>query len=449
MQPGGTRPYVGGYPDEFVEEFGAEDGDAALHNPAVWGENGDRLHSSDVFNAGHGTATSLVGDVMRDDYQTVVTDIEHKVPQFGTAADEATTASDENTSAKMRKLALAAKLSKLGLPIPDRYAEWRAYGILLALFIGDWALIAVGFQVLGLSDEPWIPGLTMTDDLHLAALASVMTLVVLAHVTGVKLRRIEHQLDRRRTTVDELERAKLPRASRFESVVAIVLYLVASTAVMAIGLIRIDYLLTAGVSVNAVPFAIIQIAVLTAAVVVAFVFAHPYAKEWKATEATEAKAAKKEESKIAVLDQCTGSLNADIDLLGSIVARSGHHVGADESNVIRQGSLYARRATLAQPETTPEVIFPAQLPAPKHLEGDELLETLTGITPLPEFVKVTTDEFRAHHAANQAKVRAVAALLEKAELMEAFDEDALDELEIVRPVAPLVAVAKVDEEDAA
>lgn len=449
LQTAATRPYVGGYSDPAIEDFGVEDGEAALNDPSTWGEENSRPTSIEVFDDAHETQTHLVGDAMRADVQTIATDIVQKVPLHSTAAANATTASDESTSAQIRRLALEGKLVKLGLATPDQLAFLKSAGILLALFIGDWALIAVSFQTLGLSDQPWLPGFAVTDDLHLAALASVVTLVILAHGTGSKLRHLAHGARLRRRITDVEEREKLPRVSVLDIVLASIFFGFAAAAVIGIGVVRIDYLLTSGLPVSAAPFLLIQAAVLVAAVVVAYEFTHPLGREWKSSTAAVTKSGKHVQHCIDALDRSTGSLNADIELLDATVARAGHHVGADESNTIRQSWLYVRRATLSQPETTTEVLFPEQLPAPAHLEGDELLEELTGITSLPKFVRVTTEAFHKHHAENQAAVRAVAALLERVELSDAFDADDVAGLEIARPVAPLVAVAKTDEEDAA
>src|SRR6202022_3598082 len=59
-------------------------------------------------------------------------------------------------------------------------------------------LVSASFQVFGLSDQPAIPGVGLTDDLHITAYASVTALLVLAHLVGHNLKLIEHDLERRR-----------------------------------------------------------------------------------------------------------------------------------------------------------------------------------------------------------------------------------------------------------
>jgi hypothetical protein len=97
-------------------------------------------------------------------------------------------------------------------------------------------------------------------------------------------------------------------------------------------------------------------------------------KAWKAEE--------------TAFNRLVGSVNAKIDLLDTLLAQAGHHVGISASDVRRQASLYARRVILSQPEPVVGKVFPVELPTPV---GEKLRQFLIGIAAVPAFEKLATD----------------------------------------------------------
>jgi hypothetical protein len=122
--------------------------------------------------------------------QEVVEQIENDVPVALHAKQTALDSLGTWRSACIALLILHHTITSSGLPVPGKRPLWHLALPLFVLFVGDWAIVTVAFQVFGLSDKPWVPGLGFTDDLHLAALTSVFVLIFLSHGAGDKLRRV-------------------------------------------------------------------------------------------------------------------------------------------------------------------------------------------------------------------------------------------------------------------
>lgn len=379
--------YPSGYSDADVERFASEDGNASVHDPAMWGAN-TSPRIVDVLNAGHDSTVSLIAHRLREDSQEIVQRIEAAVPQARTAEQATLTALDTERAASIALLMLRYTITGAGLALPSKQAWWRLAVPLFLLFVGDWAIVTVAFQVFGLSDRPWLPGVGFTDDLHLAALTSVLLLVFLAHGAGDKLRRVAHTCERRRLVRDQEVRNTLPRPSLIDLAIIVVCLLVALWVLVGLGTIRANYLLTQGIPAETTPFLALQIGVLTAALYLSFRHAHSYAEEWTETERRLLETRRSRAEAQHAFDTLVGSINADIDLLDAFLAQAGHHAQVDESNVRRQASLYVRRDILSQPEPTEEQLFPDALPAPTSAEPDGLTARLLGVTAMPTFSKL-------------------------------------------------------------
>ena len=407
------RDYVGGYNDDVVEEMAREDGEASVHSSA-WGEN-VRPHSLEVINHAHDAQVHLVGHDLRAQVQDVVARLRHGLPAHAVARNTATQAVDSWKLAQMRLHVLTHRILSAGMALPVRRDFWKSLGILAVLFLGEWGLIAVGYQLLGLSDHALIPGVQFSDDLHLAALATVTLLVLLAHGAGVKLRRVEHDFEARRQARARGDGDSVPGPSILDIALMVAFLGVALAALVGVGIVRIDYLATAGIAAQAGPFLAIQIGILVAALFSAYHFTHPYERQWHAQETEASRTAAALDGSLDALVNLTGSVNADVALVDALVAQAGHHVEVDEANARRQVSLYARGEILAQPEIISERLLPEPLPAPNQLDGEDLLETLIGVTPRPYTLEVAMDDVVAHHEAAIREVRELAERLNEIE----------------------------------
>lgn len=390
LSVGFGRQYPGGYADDDVESFAHEDGQAAVHNPSRFGEN-THPHSIDVLNAGHGNNASLIAHRYRDDVQQAVGELDAEIPKARSAEQAAHTTLEDKRRAEMSKLRLRHRIEMEGLELPSlRSLIWIIAGIGF-LFLGETGLVAASFQIFGLADKPAIPGVGLTDDLHITAYASVTALLVLAHVVGHNLRLIAHDVERRRLAIDAEARAKLPGLSRLHLALIGVSLVMAVLALDALASVRVDYLRTQGQHVQSLPFLAIQVGIFAAAAFLVYLHTHPYGRRWAKQLRDTRRIEKAWKTEETGFNELVGSINAKIDLLDTMLAQAGHHVGVSGSDVGRQASLYARRVVLSQPEPTVAKLFPVQLPTATMPVGGELKQFLIGIATVPAFEKLSND----------------------------------------------------------
>ena len=390
MSISGGRLYPGGYSDEDIEAFAVEDGQAAVHNPSRFGEN-THPHAIDIVNAGHDSNAGLIAYAYRDAVQTTSSELEFDVPKAKSAEQNAYAALEMWRRSQIGLMRLRHELESRGLPVPSARSMWWLIGGIVLLFGGETALISVGYQVFGLSDKPFIPLVSATDELHLAAYASVTALLIAAHVAGHKLRLISHDVEQRRLAVTDDAKAKLPKPSTFGGALIGVCIIGAGVILGGLSAIRADYLREQGVNAQSLPFVAIQVGIFAAAVFLSYTHAHPYGKQWAAQFREATNAEKTWKSAETILNDIVGAVNTNIDLCETLLAQAGHHVGISASDARRQASMYVRRTILSQPEPTLGRLFPSELPQPTTRSGLELGQYLVGITSVPVFEKFSTD----------------------------------------------------------
>jgi hypothetical protein len=382
------RQYPGGYADDDVEAFALEDGQAAVHNPSRFGEN-THPHSIDVLNASHGNNAGMVAHQYRDDVQRTVDQLDVEIPKARSAEQAAHTALEDKHRTEVSKLRFRHRLEMEGLELPSlRSLVWVIAGIGL-LFLGETGLVSASFQIFGLADKPAIPGIGLTDDLHITAYASVTALLVLAHMVGHNLRLIQHEVERRQAIAEA--KSKLSRVVWFHLALIGVCLVIAMLALDALATVRVDYLRAQGKHVQSLPFLVIQVGIFAAAAFLVYMHTHPHRRRWAKHLWDTRRTEKVWRTEQTVFNELVGSVNANIDLLDCLLAQAGHHVGVSESDIRRQASLYARRVILSQPEPTMERLFPAQLPTATTRDGDELKRFLIGTAPVPPFEKLSND----------------------------------------------------------
>jgi hypothetical protein len=214
---------------------------------------------------------------------------------------------------------------------------------------------------------------------------------VLAHVVGHNLRLIEHDVERRRRAINAEAKSKLPDVSWFHLALIGVCLVLAVLALNALATVRVDYLRAQGKHVQSLPFLAIQIGIFAAAAFLVYLHTHLHGRRWVKQLWDTWRAEKVWRTEETVFNELVGSINGKIDLLDTLLAQAGHHVGVSESDALRQTSLYARRVILSQPEPTVERLFAAQLPTATTRDGDELKRFLIGIAPVPMFEKLSND----------------------------------------------------------
>jgi hypothetical protein len=344
-----------------------------------------------VLNAAHDTNAGLIAHQYRDDVQRTVDQLDAEIPKARSTEQAAQTALEDTRRANVSKLRLRHSIEIEGLELPSlRSLIWIIAGIGL-LFLGETGLVSASFQIFGLADKPAIPGIGLTDDLHITAYASVTALLVLAHIVGHNLRLIEHDVERRRCAIDTETKAKLPGVSWFHLALIGVCLVIALLALDALATVRVDYLRAQGKHVQSLPFLAIQIGIFAAAAFLVYLHTHPHGRRWVKQLWDTRRAEKVWRTEETVFNELVGSINGKIDLLDTLLAQAGHHVGISGSDVRRQASLHARRVILSQPEATVERLFAPQLPAATTHDSDELKRFLIGIAPVPVFEKLSND----------------------------------------------------------
>jgi hypothetical protein len=447
FQTSRSRDYTTGQTDATVESIAAEDGNAGISNPDLSGEN-THPHALDILTHGHGAATGVIGHGARGDLQEVADGLEASEPKVKTAESNTLRAVDSFGSAQKKQIVLAHEILSVGLSLPTRRAFWQWLGCLVLLFVGDWSLIAVGLQIFGLSNRPWISGVGFTDDLHLAALSSVALLVLLGHGAGDKLRRIAHALERRRLAPKE-ERQYLPSPSAFDAVACLACVVAALYALNGLSVIRTEYLASQGTPSNAGAFLALQLGILAAAVYVSYAHANPFAKQWASQVEISTKAESNEQASVQHHDDIVGIFNADVDRLDTIVAQAGHHVDTDAANVRAQHARYKRRYTLAQSEPASALLFRDHIVDPTVYETGEHLEKVTGITELPIFAKATTDKVAERRAQVRAEIRNLILRIDNAAIAKLGLPEAIGETTSVTEATIETAAAEKSTEDTA
>jgi hypothetical protein len=386
-----VRQYGANYTDGDVERMGQEDGNASLNDTGVWGRNALKVWAIRVLNRGHRVNMHLIGHALRAQLLDVYRRLAPMVERTRKALQDALDAIEDYLMAAVEKEKKRQEIKREGLAFPHWIAHSGLYAlVLVGLVLGDWAFIAVAFELFGLSDANFL-GIPFTDMTHIAASASVLALVVLAHVAGKNLRAVAHDIDRRRKTTGDDAREALPEPSRVAMIVAAVCLLAALSLLIGVAQIRAGYLAQNGVNAQSLPFFLIQLAVFVAALAIAMAHAHPHGRDWVDLSRRE-KDAKKAMDKLADLaGENVGMTNALIDEGNALIAQAGHHVGASLEDVLRQAPLYVRRLILSIPEPTENELFPQPLEEPERLGDPKLARFLIGITGIAVIPRLSTE----------------------------------------------------------
>ncbi|CAI9413172.1 hypothetical protein [Nocardioides sp. T2.26MG-1] len=428
--------YNTGLSEPDVERKAVEDGQAGVLDPTVVGVN-SHPHAVDGLVDGHDAATGVIAHDARGDIDAVDGDLEEQRLKFAADLAAALHANSAYEAVERHRILQLARMKAKGLPIPSRWGFFLLVAALVGLFVGDWGLITLGYQVLGLSDRPWIPGLAFTDDLHLAAFSSVFALVVLGDGVGDRLRRIEQALNDRRIA-NETDRDRLSKPAPFDFVWLAVCLLGALAGLAALSHIRSEYLAALGSDAGGLAFFSIQLVILLAAIALGFHHANPEAKNWATADKKATAAEAKRDTAIETLNTTGSRINAAIDHRDAILASSGHHVNTDAANARIQAAAYKRRYLLSQLEPAQEQLF-AEHKAPREYAAGELLARITGITPLPEFEKVSTQPVMDALEQTRIKLDVLRARIDQIEINKLNLPDLEDEI--------LLGTASDDETD--
>jgi hypothetical protein len=436
--------YNTGISEQAVEQKATEDGEAGSLDPLHVGKN-SHPHAVDHLVEGHEAAVGVIGYDLRETVQSRDELLNRELEEVNRTEAEALEAIDEHTSALRQLLVQSQKMRAARLPAPGPRSFLRLLLLLLLLFVGDWGLLALGFQIMGLSDRPWIPGVAFTDDLHFAALSAVVALIFLGHIVGGHVRRIEHAFEVRRQA-GERNRDNFPKPAIFDYVWTVVTFATAVGGMIALSSIRAEYLTAIGVDANSSAFVGVQFLILTAAIGISFAHANPESAMWRSVEQGLNAATVKRDQAVGNHTTAVGDLNYMVDRRLADIAQAGHHVHADAANVRGQVAAFKRRYILAQLEPAQEQLFREHLNTTGYQDG-ELLERLTGVMPISEFSKAATEKVMDALASALEEISTLRAQIDQIEINK-LDLPEVEELFASRR-ADLTEIAEDDSTSAA
>jgi hypothetical protein len=396
--------FVANFDDHEVDQNAATTGEASMVDPAVMGPNAGDVWPLREFGAALGVEAHLIGHQLRLGLATLYERLARLVTDAGEKEIAAKEAIDDHVDKAVKQEELSQKIREEGLGFP----HWAAHSLLyvlalLGLVVGDLAFIAVAYQMFGLSDAG-ILGIPYSDELHLAASASVGGLVVLAHLAGKQIRGVLHTLDRRRRA-GEAERELLPRVSGAAVFIAGVWVLGAVGILAGISVIRAAYLEANGTDAQPWPFAAIQGGIFLAALGLAIAHAHPYGREWVDIGRHATRTRKLMVAACGANADAVAAVNSVIDRGNAMIAAAGHHLGAARHDVIRQCFRWAWGVLRSLPEPVADArLLPQELPLPAEQTDAEAAAFLVGITGLPQVRRMTTDEVTAHREAGRRRI---------------------------------------------
>ena len=390
LQTGEGRRYGSGYTDEQVEAMAREDGNARIHAKSVWGRNTQPRGIELLHNAWR-AAAGLISHDFRTQVQPLNDQMQELKPDAAASEQRVLDDLDERSEAALRLERLRQKILKAGYHLP----HWQAFLVLsagfAALVAGDWDPISTAMQVLGLSIKPLISFLPYSDPLHLAALGALMSLLILSHHSGVRLREVLNEL-RQRHEKQQTFREVIGRHVELLLVVGLICLIPVLLVVMGVNTIRVDYLAQRHQTGELFPFLEIQAGVFAAGVVLAMCLAHPYLREWVDTLRLDRAAQRQMQASGAQFQELIGLFNRLLGQRDGLLAQAGHHFQVSRDDVLRQAVLYVRRVVLSQPEATEEELFTKDLPTLETKIGDDLKDHLIGISQLPVLAPLTTEK---------------------------------------------------------
>ena len=251
----------------------------------------------------------------------------------------------------------------------------------------------------GLSDAS-IAGTPLTQ-LYLAAISSVVALLLLAEQLGVQLALLSHHLlHRAPRPPDVMVGPAIPRrrADALTLVKAVACATGGALILYGLARMRISYaaLLSPIATALGGAFLAIQVGVFFAATLFAAHYAHPYAKDWRAVQGRLASAARALAPALRAAEAAAADFNGLLRKRDQLIAEAAHMCEATVSDAARQGKLAADTITANQPEPVTERLFPQGTPEPAH---SPFHQDLTG------YLSGLDSPFRRYEPASLQEVR--------------------------------------------
>ena len=375
-----------GYSDEAVIARAQQAGQAERQSNA-WGDNRQDLNMiGEIYDAARAHEETIAHELSRLLGPTEAA-IEKAAAAISAAMKGLLGKAAEVARCDNERERLAARIKQEGLLLPPGPARIRVgalslpwlspLGLVLAVIGGgDLLTISLAYMPFGLSDAPILH--TPVNELCIAAVSSVVAMLVLAEQLGHKLRLLSHHLQHRNdapaATSDEGV-APPKRATALDVLIAAGCALGGGSVLWGLAAMRMSYAalmspIAAGLSGA---FLAVQVGIFLAATALSAHYAHPYGKEYRALVREQAHKRRGAAQARRRLATSVAAYNGLLRQRHNMIAMAHHHCGVTFFDAARQAALYADALTQNQPEPVPERLFPEGLPEPSHAPAHEEL----------------------------------------------------------------------------
>lgn len=405
---------VTGYTDKAIVDRAQEAGQRGLQGPD-WGDNRADMFLIGEVNDAARVHEGVAGEDLAYDLAEHKHEIERAAVVKDAAIDKAVKAvqAEAETAARSDRVRARIAADRLPTPTTRRSIGWgwarlpwlsSLEIVLLVIGGGDLVTIALGFQPFGLSDTP-IAGTPLTQ-LYLAAISSVVALLLLAEQLGVQITLLSHTLqhreDRDGAAGDE---TILPRrhADAIDVAKAAACLFGGGLVLYALSWMRTSYaaLLSPVAAHLATPFLLLQVGIFLAATIFAAHHAHPYARNWAEAQRDLRSAQRSSGSTREAAAAAVAYYNGLLPLHDAEIAKTLYLCSAVTEDTARQGKLAAGTITVTQPEPVSDRLFPDGLPAPTHTAFYDDLTGFSAGAPGP-FRRYEPADLQAVRDAEQA-----------------------------------------------
>lgn len=385
---------VTGYADDTVIQRAQEIGQQGSQDLEMGNNRASLLFIGELNDAAR-VHDGAAGKALTAKLAVISHTIEHAAVDMDTAIHTAVEVIEETSKATAAEDRVRARITADGLatPVRRRSIGWgrvqmplpSALEIVLGVIGGgDLVVIALGFQPFGLSGTP-IAGTPLTQ-LYIAAISSVVALLLLAEQLGVKLMQLSHTL-RHRSDRDSASGNDMifprTRTNVIDMVLMAACMIGGGFVLYGLAWMRMTYaaLLSPVAAHLATPFFLLQVGIFFAATIFAAHNAHPYAKAWASVVRESSTIRYQSDQAVRAATRAVAYYNGLLPGYDAEILEALYLCAAVGDDTARQGKSAAGAITLSQPEPASDPLFSDALPAPTHTAFfDDLTGYSAGVT---------------------------------------------------------------------
>lgn len=397
----GARSFGASYSDADLVERAQIDGSARLYT-RHWGENHETHLANEVFSSS-AVQQELLGHQLAGARLALETELESWLPQILHGKQTTLLALRAFEAAAIARGDLEREILESKVPVPhvNHYRKLLLGILIILLAVGELYVLSPAFQVLGLGDAivGWYLPLNPQ---QIAALSSVVALIVLSHALGEHRPAPSTELAPfRQRMIDAFLNGSRGHRLHIAGVVALVLGL---TTIRELYFSERD----GGQPLAAVGFLLLNIGVVLAVQHIASPDRRTLADRWHAVLKHEQSCAQTYHREMAKLAVVVAEYNKLIAMRSAILSKYWHAIRASSEEANRQAHLIASSVRLAQPEVVAEKMFPEGVVAASESDLGRLLENelaeLSKDSPIRVYRTVTLEDIQDEFAAFCARL---------------------------------------------